>query len=44
MSLGSLVEQAIVSQIVGIAAVALVVGIVIGVIVMTIMRRKRTDR
>ena len=44
MNLGTLVEQAIMSQILGIAAAALVAGIVIGAIMMIIVRRKRTDR
>jgi uncharacterized membrane-anchored protein YhcB (DUF1043 family) len=44
MSLGPLVEQAIFSQIAGIAALALVAGIAIGAIAVILVRRKRTDR
>lgn len=42
MGLGSLVEQAIVSQIFGIAIVALVAGVIIGAVVMAVMRRRRS--
>ena len=44
MSLGPLVEQAITNQIVGLAMIALVAGIVIGAIAMVVIRRRRSDR
>ena len=44
MSLGPLVEQAIMSQVVAFAIAALVVGVVIGAIAMALMRRRRSDR
>ncbi len=44
MSLGGLVEQAITNQVLGLAIVALVVGIVIGAIAMMVVRRGRSNR
>ena len=44
MSLGGLVEQAITNQVLGLAIVALVVGIVIGAIATVVVRRGRSNR
>ena len=44
MSLGGVVEQAITNQVLGLAIVALVVGIVIGAIAMMVVRRGRSNR
>lgn len=44
MSLGSLVEQAVMNQIAGLAILALVVGIIVGAIATILIRRRRPDR
>lgn len=44
MSLGPLVEQAIANQIVGLAILALVVGIIVGAIAMALVRRHRSGQ
>ena len=44
MSFGPLVEQAILNQVASLAVLALVIGIIIGVIAMIFVRRNRPDR